>query len=308
MAPITRWRHEPSTHRWILRRKRWITAALQGSGLHTLLEAVWTPNRAFEITRHTIAAPVPRPVRIALVADLHVVKAGARERRLLELLEAERPDAIVLNGDFSALGGAADACGAVIERMHAPLGVWATLGNWDYRHPVGDWREFLARRGARLLVNEAAPLVASSRGDVWLAGLDDALDGMPDADLALAAVPRGAYVIGVVHCPVLFDDVADRFPLVLAGHTHGGQIRIPGLPPLYMPHGCRPYVSGWYERQGSRMYVSRGVGSPSLPVRVACAPELAMFELEPLVADTVGNDAPTDKAAVVGSLRPTGPR
>jgi len=299
MAPITRWRHAPSRYRWILRRKRWIMAAVHGSGLHALFEALWTPNRAFEITRHAITAPVPRTVRVALVADLHVVRPGVRERRLLALLHAEAPDAIVLNGDFAALGGAADACGPVIEQMRAPLGVWATLGNWDYGHPVADWREFLAQRGVRLLVNEAAPLI----GDVWLAGLDDALVGMPDADAALAAVPRGAYVIGVAHCPVLFDDVADRFPLVFAGHTHGGQIRVPGLPPLYMPRGCWPYVAGWYERRSSRMYVSRGIGSPTLPVRIGCPPELAVFELAP-----AGTSAPTDKAAEVGSLRPTGPR
>ena len=70
--------------------------------------------------------------------------------------------------------------------MHAPLGVWATLGNWDYGHPVADWRSFLAERGVRLLVNESVPLA----GDVWLAGLDEALVGMPDPDLALAGCPR----------------------------------------------------------------------------------------------------------------------
>jgi hypothetical protein len=87
MPPITRWRHEPRNHRRILTRKRWLTALIHGSGLYALLESLWIPNRHIEVTRHAIAAPVPRRVRVALVADLHVVRPGARERRVLELLE-----------------------------------------------------------------------------------------------------------------------------------------------------------------------------------------------------------------------------
>ncbi len=277
MTRITRWRHAERRHRDILARKRLLTMFVHGSGLYRLLDRVWTPNRKIVITRHRVPAPVSRPIRLALVSDLHVVRPGPREDRLIELLEAERPDAIAMNGDFAALGGTPEACGPAVERMHAPLGLWATLGNWDYGHSVDDWRAFLGARGVRLLCNEAAPLFES----VWFAGLDDALAGWPDADAALAMTPPDAFVVGLVHCPVLFDDVAGRFPLVLAGHTHGGQVRIPGLPPLYMPKGCWPYVEGWYESRGSRMYVSRGIGCPSLPIRVACPPEIAIFELVP---------------------------
>jgi predicted MPP superfamily phosphohydrolase len=181
----------------------------------------------------------------------------------------------------------------VLAEMRAPLGLWATLGNWDYGNPVADWAEFLGAHGVRLLRNESAPLADR----VWLAGLDSALVGWPDLDAALSNVPAGAFVVSLIHCPVLFEDIARRVPLALAGHTHGGQVRVPGLPPPYMPRGCWPYVSGWYEREGARMYVSRGIGCPSLPVRIACPPELAIFDL-----------APTDKAAEVGLPWPTGPR
>jgi predicted MPP superfamily phosphohydrolase len=277
MSPITRWRHDSRYLHGMLLRKRVLTALVHGTGLFRLIDAVWVANRDVRLTRHRVVAPIPRPVRLALVSDLHVVRLGIRERRVLEILERERPDVIALNGDFNALGAPADACGEVLARMHAPLGMFATLGNWDYGHPVANWRSFLAGHGVRLLTNEASPVTEG----LWVAGLDDALVGWPDADAALASVPPGVFVIGLIHCPVLFDDVATRFPLVLAGHTHGGQIRIPGLRPLYLPRGCWPYVAGWYERDGSRMYVSRGLGSPGLPIRIACPPEVALFELGP---------------------------
>lgn len=278
MAAITRWRHDPDYVRGMLARKRFLTGLVHGSGLYRVVDRLWFPNRRVVVTHHRVAAAIERPVRLAQVSDLHVVRAGERERRVVERVQAERPDAIVLTGDFTAFGGDPEAFGPVVEALRAPLGVWATLGNWDYGHPVGDWEAFLAARGVGLLRNRATRLTDR----LWLAGLDDPLVGWPDPDEAMRDVPASAFVVALVHGPVIFDDIAGRFPLILAGHTHGGQIRFPGLAPLYMPRGCWPYVSGWYERAGSRMYVSRGIGAPGFPVRLNCAPEIAVFDLQPL--------------------------
>ena len=78
--------------------------------------------------------------------------------------------------------------------------------------------------------------------------------------------------MGLIHCPITFDDIAGRCALAFAGHTHGGQVRIPGLPPLWPPAGCGRYVAGWYERNGSRLYVSRGIGAKTLPIRLWLPP------------------------------------
>jgi len=261
----------------VMRRKALITRLVHGTGLYRALDRAWRSNREIEVTRHRVAAPVARPFTVALVADLHVVTPGPREDGLLALLERERPDAIALNGDFGLLGGAPDAAAPVLARMRAAHGAWATLGNWDYGHPVPDWGAMLAAHGVTLLRNAAVELAPG----LWLAGLDSALVGMPDLDAALAGVPPGAFVVTMIHCPVLFEDVAPRVPLVLAGHTHGGQIVLPGVGPLFMPRGCGRYRAGWYERAGSRMYVSRGIGCSSLPVRFRCPPELALFTFAP---------------------------
>ena len=261
----------------MLERKRVMREWLARSGVHGALERLWPGGRRIAITRHRLPAPVREPVRIAHVTDLHVVRHGTAERQLIERLADERPDAIVFSGDFTSPDSPPETCGEVLRALKAPRGVWTTLGNWDYWHPVRDWPAFLAERGVRLLRNSSAPLVPG----VWLAGLDSAVAGSPDPELALAGVPPGGFAIALIHCPVLFDEVAAAFPLCLAGHTHGGQIRVPGLRPLYMPAGCWPYSDGWYERHGSRMYVNRGIGTPGLPIRVACPPEIAIFTLAP---------------------------
>lgn len=277
MAPITRWRIPDDAVARILRRKRVQRALLADSGLYSLIERVARPGRRIEVTRHRIAAPVREPVRIAHVTDLHVLRHGEREERVNAILEQERPDAILLGGDNTVLGGDPAACATVLGRMHAPLGVWGTLGNWDYWHGVPDWESFLAGLGIELLRNRGVDLVPGVR----LIGLDSAVAGEPDFERAVAGTSAAAFTLALIHCPVLFDEIAGRVTLAVAGHTHGGQIRVPGLPPLMMPAGCRPYADGWYDSRGSRMYVNRGIGSPGYPMRIACPAEIAIFTLEP---------------------------
>lgn len=89
-------------------------------------------------------------------------------------------------------------------------------------------------------------------------------------------------VIGLFHSPASFDSVAGSWPLALAGHTHGGQIRLPFVKPLWLPEGSGSYVAGWYEGKGSKLYVSRGVGTAMLPLRFLCRPELALITISRL--------------------------
>jgi uncharacterized protein len=142
---------------------------------------------------------------------------------------------------------------------------------------VEDERAFYARAGVRLLVNESAPV----RDDFWLVGLDDADSGGPSVAQAEKDVPGDATRLTLIHSPSFFTRLPDSLPLALAGHTHGGQIRIPGLTPRWLPSGSGSFVSGWYANGKSRLYVSRGVGVAMLPVRFACRPELAVFTFLP---------------------------
>jgi predicted MPP superfamily phosphohydrolase len=236
-------------------------------------------GKRVDVTRHEIRAPVARPLTVALLSDLHLNGEDHEVGEMLAILRRERPDVILLAGDLTSLDGNDEIYAAALGRLAAPLGVWMVPGNWDYWLPIGDLRGLCERAGARLLVNAAAEVAPG----IWLAGLDDAVGGAPDARQALEPLPAEAWVMGLVHCPVGFDDLAGRCAVAFAGHTHGGQVRLPGLPPAWLPAGSGGYVAGWYERNGSRLYVSRGLGAKTLPVRLFCRPEVALFTLDATV-------------------------
>lgn len=263
----------PNRLRGMLWRKRVLYGALHRSGMWTLLDRATAHGKRIEVTRHHVAAPVARPFTLALVADLHLARRGLLETRMLQILRAARPDVIVIAGDVTSLDGPDALYREVLSELSAPRGVFMVPGNWDYWAPMADPCGVLGVTAVRSLVNESAEIAPG----VWLAGIDDAVAGAPDVDAAMRGIPEGAWVVALIHCPVSFDDVAGRCALALAGHTHGGQVRLPGLPPLWMPAGCGPYVSGWYERNGSRMYVTRGLAAPGIPVRLFSRPEIALF-------------------------------
>jgi predicted MPP superfamily phosphohydrolase len=227
------------------------------------------------VTHEHIAAPLAAPLKIALLADLHTSGLDWRERRLLQLLDAEKPDLIAIAGDTVTPAGKYKKCRELLARLHAPLGVWLVRGNWEIWLPLQNEHEFYSSAGVHFLLNEAQPV----REGVWLVGLDDASAGSPNLKRALKDVPPGAYLIALFHSPAYFDRIAGRCSLVLAAHTHGGQVRLPFLRPFWLPKGSGRFLEGAYEESGTVMYVSRGIGMSILPVRFLCRPELAILTI-----------------------------
>ncbi len=273
---LTRW---PFSRRPRLRRLTFFVIVLAAllAGYAVGVEPYW-----LEVTRHTVPASaavrLTSPLRVAHVSDLHTRGLGRRERALLARLEQERPDLIVITGDtLAGFGGTHRGTRELLTQLKAPLGVYLVRGNWENWQPPGNEAEHYRLAGVKLLLNRGE----SVRPDVWVGGVDDAGNGRPDALAALGAAPPGALRILLFHSPAYFDQVADQVHFAFSGHTHGGQVRIPFLPPLWLPYGSWPYVEGWYEHGAARMYVSRGVGTSVLPVRFACRPELAIITIQP---------------------------
>jgi predicted MPP superfamily phosphohydrolase len=245
------------------------------AGFAVVVDAFFVEPYSIEVTHSSVSAHQIRPLKIAHLSDLHSSGLGRRELQLLASINAEQPDVIVITGDTVTRGHHYDNIRPILSHLHARLGVWLVRGNWENEYRTQNERTFYSQLGIHFLLNEAAPI----RPDIWIVGLDDPSSGRPNLDVALSSVPQGAYVIAAFHSPAFFDKVADRVPLVLSGHTHGGQIRLPFVPVFWLPAGSGRYLEGWYNEQGSRMHVSRGIGTTYLPVRFLCRPELSIITL-----------------------------
>lgn len=222
-------------------------------------------------------AGLTSPVRIAVLADLHTKETGSLERRVLAIVEREKPDLILLPGDLAHNRGTPHDAAAFVAKLSAPLGVWVVPGNWDYWRGGRDAGAAVYRAaGVAFLRNETARV----RDDLVLVGLDDTLGGHPDPTRVLATATSGARLV-LMHEPGLFDRVAGHAPLAIAGHTHGGQGRLPLWGPITLPPGSGPYEDGWYELAGSHMYVSRGIGTSVVRARFLCRPEVTLLTLSP---------------------------
>ncbi len=164
-------------------RKRWVGLALLLLGSAVAVDGFLIEPSWIEVTRHTVQAPFAGPLKIAHLSDLHTYEVSRRERRLLALLEAEKPDLIVVTGDTLARSGSHEACRQLLSRLHAPLGVWLVRGNWENWRPVKGEHAFYASAGVHFLLNEARPV----RRDVWIVGLDDPFTRRLTSTRSLAA-------------------------------------------------------------------------------------------------------------------------
>jgi predicted MPP superfamily phosphohydrolase len=243
--------------------------------------------RRVQLSRHEVSLPgLPSALdglTIAQVSDVHLPANRAAVERTLAMLEAERPDIVLLTGDQCETSTAMEDLVAFVRGARGKLATIAILGNWDYQ---GGATGPLARRvyehaGAILLVNQHT-IVDVGGARIAFVGLDDMLSGSPNAAAALAGLPPDIPAIWTIHEPAFADYLtpapAQRPALVLAGHTHGGQIRIPGVL-AYTPTGSGRFLEGWYDSTLGRLYVSRGIGTADVRARFRCPPELPFFVL-----------------------------
>lgn len=223
-------------------------------------------------------------LRILLISDVHcgpfISPAVLAEtfRRLM----AQEPDLILLAGDLATTRAEElTACLPAFGELRADLGVYTVLGNHD--HYTGD-PERLCREmeGAGIVpLQNRHTLLHRNGGRLVLAGIDDFAFGRPDLEAALAGKPERTPVLLVSHNPDVFFQAARRqVDLVLSGHTHGGQVRCPGLPVLVRMSRFR-LDEGRYEAAGSELVVSRGLGAVGIPIRFACPPEGVLLVLRP---------------------------
>jgi predicted MPP superfamily phosphohydrolase len=286
----------------IVTRRRLVTGGLGLVGLGASPAAYATGIEALELhtTRYRLTPPgwpAGQRLSIAVIADLHAGGPNmglARIRDVIDAAQAERADLIVVLGDYFATHRFITehvphaAWAAELARLKAPFGVYTILGNHDWWNDITGTRAALKRVDLPILENNAV-LLGEAGARFWLLGLGDTIAyklghgrfrGVDDLPGTLKHVTTDDPAILLVHEPDIFPKVPDRIALTLAGHTHGGQIRIPFLWEHYVPsrYGAR-FAYGHIIERGRHMIVSGGLGTSVVPARLGVPPEIVRIEL-----------------------------
>lgn len=216
------------------------------------------------------------PLRIAFMSDFHrsITTSTADIARAVALCNAQNPHVVLLGGDFiSDDAHLAEDCAEAFKALKAPRGVFFVLGNHDHWHGPDTVARALRRVGLCDLTNRNTRL----RPDVSLCGIDDCWAGHANVAAAFRGTERTTRVV-LTHNPRIFPRIRDLGCVAICGHTHGGQIVIPFVPnPSLM--SWKTYIRGWFHESRSSMYVNRGIGTLTLPIRFRCRPEITVLEV-----------------------------
>ncbi|MFO0849457.1 MAG: metallophosphoesterase [Gemmataceae bacterium] len=242
---------------------------------------------ALTVDRQTIPVPnLPpafRGVRVAFVTDVHHGPFASEEyvAGVVRTTLAVDPDLIVLGGDYNHADKKYIApCFDLLKPLAAPLGVYGVMGNHDHWRGTQATRDGMKRAGVEELTDRGVWLRRG--GDrLRLAGVDDLWTGRPDVPAAVGDATATDAVVLVSHNPDLAETLTDRrVGLVLSGHTHGGQVVVPGYgPPVVPSQYGKKYAHGLVEAPATRVYVSAGTGMSGLAVRANCRPEVNLITL-----------------------------
>ncbi|WP_040197009.1 metallophosphoesterase [Candidatus Soleaferrea massiliensis] len=225
-------------------------------------------------------------LRVVQLTDIQVSESYSEDRlaKLAEKVNALSPDVIVFTGDLFdnyAQYHPTEAVTAALSAFRAQYGKYAVWGNRDYGGGAQRiYEQVLFDADFTLLENDSVSIPLSD-GTLLIGGLDDALLGAPDIPAVSASMQQTAdYRILLLHEPDIADDLpSGTADLLLAGHSHGGQVRIPPFFDGIKNTLAGTYTRGFYEVNGMRLYVSSGLGTSHIPVRFLVPPEIAVFDI-----------------------------
>jgi uncharacterized protein len=222
---------------------------------------------------------------IVQMSDIHLLPYTRPDllRRSVAMANALKPDLTVLTGDYVwRMRSAAFELAPLLAGLNARFGVYSVMGNHDYWLDINAVQAAFDAARLPVLYNEGLA-IGVGKALLYLAGVDDGQAGRPDMKLALDQAPAGAPIVLLLHEPDLADVTCldPRVSLQLSGHTHGGQVLVPGKPPFFQPFLGKKYPYGLFKIRDLWLYTNRGLGCISVPLRINCPPEISQFILVP---------------------------
>lgn len=230
--------------------------------------------------------------RIVQISDLHLDEFTEPFflNRVIRQVNALKPELILITGDFVTHGPPRhlpeEAIYTVAESLRGltcPQRL-ACMGNHDSAVGTSFIARILRERGTPVLINQYLPIERAGQR-IWIGGVEDPATSRPDLSLATPRNPDAPLIL-MAHAPDYADDVlrhpdGPKVDLILSGHSHGGQVRLPIIGPLVLPPMGKKYVHGHFHFGPLQLYVNRGIGSVGVPFRFNCAPEITTITLHP---------------------------
>jgi predicted MPP superfamily phosphohydrolase len=227
-------------------------------------------------------------LRVAMISDIHTGGPFINDQKLKTIVEttnALNPDLIVLLGDYMSGNSwhshrvEPGITAAGLKNLRAPLGVYAVLGNHDWWYSGTRVRGAFEANGIRVLDDEVTEIKWHDKS-FWLVGLADLWTRPQHINETLAKVPAGSTIIALTHNPDIFPRLPQSVPLLLAGHTHGGQVNFPLFGTPIVPSRFGPkYTAAHLFEDGHHLFVTTGIGTSILPVRFRVPPEIVILTI-----------------------------
>jgi uncharacterized protein len=228
-------------------------------------------------------------LRIAVIGDVHTGGPFINDqklRRIVELTNQQQPDLIVLLGDYMSPNSwhshrvEPEVTAAGLRDLKAPLGVYTVLGNHDWWYNGEKVRRAFEQNAIRVLEDETLEIKWKEKS-FWLAGLADLFTRPQNVREVINSVPPGSTVIAITHNPDIFPGLPRQVPLLLAAHTHGGQVNLPliGTPIVPSRFGSK-YTAGHILENDHHLFVTTGIGTSILPLRFRVPPEIVILTVK----------------------------
>jgi hypothetical protein len=218
------------------------------------------------------------------ISDLHIIRFGWKELYALNKIKEINPDIILITGDLVGNVKGLNATLSFLNSLRSKYGIFAVFGNEEYQSLYYSQIKKLIDSNIKILNNEHYQVVLENGEKITLIGVDDPVFNRDDLEKAILNLPKEGIRILLAHSPEIINKYKEKlelFKLILCGHVHGGQVRLPLIGPILLPKSCpRRYNKGLYKLGKSYLFVNKGIGTCPLTIRFLCPPEISILRLK----------------------------
>ncbi|SOU86489.1 metallophosphoesterase [Tenacibaculum dicentrarchi] len=267
-----------------LSRRKFIKKGLLTSIGLVFLDSFWFEKYIIDWNYFDISKSENNKIKIIQISDLHFDQLRYFHKSIAKKINLIKPDLIFITGDSIEKTEKIDLLNKFLQLIDSSIKKYAITGNWEYWGKVDltKLKNTYSKNNCELLINENRTISIKNR-EISIIGIDDFIGGNANFEKAIENLKETETNIVLSHCPEHRDIIAKQkgslnIDLVLSGHTHGGQITFLGIVP-FKPQGSGNYLKGWYKEYEPKMYISKGIGTSILPIRLGARAEIVEMEI-----------------------------